>query len=164
MIEPLWSDVTRAAGVDGTTFSLWMQDTDEVNAHAAAGRIVAVTRGSLRDQPPHHLAAVLAHELGHHLGGHARASLLSAWYAIPGRLVLHVVRVIVRVALAVAKVFSLFGYLLALFCLGVMLIAASCTSRRCCSSTPSRRSRRGPGGPVSSAPTGGPPNSGTAGR
>ena len=32
------------------------------------------------------LAAVLAHELGHHTGGHAWAGLLGYWYSLPGRM------------------------------------------------------------------------------
>jgi Zn-dependent protease with chaperone function len=32
---------------------------------------------------PVQLEAVLAHELGHHLGGHPWASLLRYWYSLP---------------------------------------------------------------------------------
>ncbi len=121
-IEFVWGPVTRAAGTDGARYTLWVEDSDHMNAMASGGRIVALTRGALHNQPPHHLAALLAHELGHHLGGHAWAKLLATWYAIPGRAILRVVRVIVRFALAVTKIFSLLGYLFGLFFVGISLL------------------------------------------
>lgn len=85
ILDMVWGDVAVAAGVRPERYRLWVQDTQELNAFATSGHIVAVTRTAL-EMPPNHLAAVLAHELGHHLGGHAWARLLMYWYAIPGRL------------------------------------------------------------------------------
>ncbi|MEV0529294.1 M48 family metalloprotease [Streptomyces sp. NPDC050439] len=84
--EPVWREVTARAGVDGDAYQLWVEDSDGVNAMAAAGHIVGVTSHSLNTLPSAQLGGVLAHELGHHTRGHAWASLLSYWYALPGRL------------------------------------------------------------------------------
>ncbi|MGW0946069.1 M48 family metalloprotease [Streptomyces sp. NPDC002623] len=94
-LQPLWDDVTRRAGIDGSQYTLWMEDTDELNASAAAGHIVGVTRGAMR-QPPHQLSAILAHELGHHVGGHSWALLLGIWYAVPVRMFMTVVKFVTR--------------------------------------------------------------------
>lgn len=119
LIERLWGEVANAAGVDGSKYTLRVQDSKELNAFAASGHIVGVTRWSLEKTPPHQLAAVLAHELGHHLGGHSWALLLSSWYALPGRVVLRVtwaiLKFIIRFALAVAMQFSIVGYLAVCF-------------------------------------------------
>ncbi|MFI6371713.1 M48 family metalloprotease [Streptomyces sp. NPDC050546] len=85
-LRPVWREVTARAGVDASAYQLWMEESDEINALAAAGHIVGVTRHSLRTLTPGQLAGVLAHELGHHTRGHAWASLLSLWYALPARL------------------------------------------------------------------------------
>ncbi|MFG2649907.1 M48 family metalloprotease [Streptomyces sp. NPDC048436] len=83
---PVWREVTARAGVNGDAYQLWVEDSDDVNAMAAAGHIVGVTRHSLNELPSAQLGGVLAHELGHHTRGHAWASLLTYWYALPGRL------------------------------------------------------------------------------
>ncbi|CAM5506007.1 M48 family metalloprotease [Streptomyces purpurascens] len=85
-LRPVWREVTARAGVDAGAYQLWMEESDEINALAAAGHIVGVTRHSLRTLTPAQLAGVLAHELGHHTQGHAWSSLLSLWYALPARL------------------------------------------------------------------------------
>ncbi|MEU6679170.1 M48 family metalloprotease [Streptomyces sp. NPDC046925] len=83
---PVWREVTARAGVDGNAYQLWVEDSDGINAMAAAGHIVGVTSHSLNELPSAQLGGVLAHELGHHTRGHAWASLLSFWYALPGRI------------------------------------------------------------------------------
>ncbi|MGI5427961.1 M48 family metalloprotease [Streptomyces sp. CA-179760] len=85
-LRPVWREVTARAGVDAGAYQLWMEESDEINALAAAGHIVGVTSHSLRTLTSAQLAGVLAHELGHHTRGHAWASLLSLWYALPARL------------------------------------------------------------------------------
>lgn len=85
-LRSVWREVTARAGVAGNGYQLWVEDSGEINAIAAAGHIVGVTSRSLRELPPTQLAGVLAHELGHHTRGHAWASLLTFWYALPGRL------------------------------------------------------------------------------
>ena len=91
-LEAVWREVTARAGVEGRAYELWIEDNHHLNAYAAAGHIVGVTRCSLEILPNEHLAAVLAHELGHHVGGHAWSSLLGEWYAVPGRLAWAAVR------------------------------------------------------------------------
>lgn len=68
-LAPVWREVTARAGVDGRTYELWVEDSDHLNAYAAAYHIVGVTRFALDHLPSSQLAAVLAHELGHHTGG-----------------------------------------------------------------------------------------------
>jgi Zn-dependent protease with chaperone function len=79
-----WRNVTQAAEIDPSTYSLWIERTHRVNAFATAGHTVAVTEGAASRLSGEQLDAVLAHELGHHLGGHAWASLLRYWYSLPG--------------------------------------------------------------------------------
>jgi Zn-dependent protease with chaperone function len=91
-LAPVWSRVAADAGVDGRAYELWVEDSDTLNALAAAGHIVGVTRFSLDHLPSGQLAAVLAHELCHHTRGHAWSSLLGYWYAAPARLAWAVAR------------------------------------------------------------------------
>ncbi|MEU6662262.1 M48 family metalloprotease [Streptomyces sp. NPDC046821] len=90
-LGPVWRGVAARFGADSTAYQLWINESDDLNAEAAAGHIVAVTTASLR-LPPDQLAAVLAHELSHHLAGHSWSSLLSFWYALPGQLVWRALR------------------------------------------------------------------------
>ncbi|MEU5058729.1 MULTISPECIES: M48 family metalloprotease [Streptomyces] len=91
-LKPVWQEVTARAGVDGNAYQLWVEDSDDINAMAAAGHIVGVTSHSLAELPTAQLGGVLAHELGHHTSGHAWVSLLTYWYALPGRLAWRLVR------------------------------------------------------------------------
>ncbi|MFE2273044.1 M48 family metalloprotease [Streptomyces lavendulae] len=84
-LDLVWEQVTRRAGVDRQTYELWIQERAELNATAAAGHVVAVTRHAMERLPNSRLAAVLAHELGHHVGGHTWAAMLADWYALPAR-------------------------------------------------------------------------------
>lgn len=99
VLEPLWRDVAARAEIDPSSYQLWVEDTDQINASAAAGHIVTVTRYALTQLPAPHLAAVLAHELGHHRGGHAWSSLLMYWYSLPARLFTRAMVTVSRVAL-----------------------------------------------------------------
>ncbi|MFJ2773738.1 M48 family metalloprotease [Streptomyces sp. NPDC087300] len=105
-LEPVWHEVTARAGVDGRTYELWVEDSDHLNAYAAAGHIVGVTKCALDRLPSSQLAAVLAHELGHHTGGHVWVSLLGYWYALPGRAAWYAIRVVLAFALAMTTYFS----------------------------------------------------------
>jgi Peptidase family M48 len=78
-----WLAVTKVAGVDPSHHSLWVQKSPRINAFATAGHTVAVTEAAVERLSPAQLEAILAHELGHHLGGHAWASLLRYWYSLP---------------------------------------------------------------------------------
>jgi Zn-dependent protease with chaperone function len=100
-IEHAWHEVNRAAGRDGGKYQLFIEDSDALNAYAASGHIVTVTRKVLEAMPHHHLAAVLAHELGHHLGGHPWSNLLTYWYSVPARLLTRVLRLVLRIVVVV---------------------------------------------------------------
>ncbi|WP_326767211.1 M48 family metalloprotease [Streptomyces sp. NBC_01591] len=95
-LEPVWHEVTAIAGVDGASYQLWIEESDDLNAYAAAGHIVGVTRFALEQLSSGQLAAVLAHELGHHTGGHAWSSLLGHWYGLPGRAAWRALRAMAR--------------------------------------------------------------------
>ncbi|NXY95451.1 M48 family metalloprotease, partial [Streptomyces sp. BR123] len=84
-LDLVWEQVTRRAGVNRETYELWIQERTELNATAAAGHIVAVTRHAMERLPNSRLGSVLAHELGHHVGGHTWAAMLADWYALPAR-------------------------------------------------------------------------------
>ena len=84
-LGPIWHQLLQHAEVRDGRLSLWIQESDEVNATPTPGHMVAVTRWALYTLPPSHLEAVLAHELGHHLGGRSWLSMLSFWYSIPAR-------------------------------------------------------------------------------
>ncbi|MFF2192158.1 M48 family metalloprotease [Streptomyces sp. NPDC058157] len=117
VLAPVWREVTARAGVDGNRYELWIEDSDELNALAAAGHVVAVTRRALERLPEAQLAAVLAHELGHHTAGHAWTGLLSWWYALPGRLAWRVLAAATVGTIRIASGFSLVaaGVLVILF-------------------------------------------------
>jgi Zn-dependent protease with chaperone function len=105
-LEPIWREVTARAGIEADTYALMVENSDDLNAVAVAGHVVGVTTYSLNRIPSSNLAAVLAHELGHHTGGHAWAGLLGYWYSLPGRIAWALTRGLARIALAVASVFS----------------------------------------------------------
>lgn len=83
ILTAAWENVTHAPGLDGWPYSLWVQQSGLPNAYAAPTRIVAVTSWAIVSLRPRSLEAVLAHELGHHVGSDQRLRLLAAWSAIP---------------------------------------------------------------------------------
>ncbi|MFD3520900.1 M48 family metalloprotease [Streptomyces sp. NPDC058653] len=85
-LRPLWREVTSRAGVDASAYTLWVEESADINAAVTGGHIVSVTRHALERLPDGQLAAVLAHELGHHAGGHAWSASMTYWYSLPGRL------------------------------------------------------------------------------
>ncbi|HYQ63658.1 M48 family metalloprotease [Actinophytocola sp.] len=108
VLVPAWQAVCRSAGVNGSKYVLLVEESDQPNAMAAGGRTVAVSRAALR-LPPAELAAVLAHELGHHLSAHAVVYRLAWWYALPSRAAAFLGGVAIRFVLAVGRVFLAFG-------------------------------------------------------
>ncbi|MFG2618477.1 M48 family metalloprotease [Streptomyces sp. NPDC048507] len=86
VLAPVWREVTARAGVDGGRYRLWIEEGEELMASGAGGHLVIITRRALETLPTSQLAAVLAHELGHHTAGHSWAQLLVWWYALPGRI------------------------------------------------------------------------------
>ncbi|WP_329532823.1 M48 family metalloprotease [Streptomyces sp. NBC_01450] len=106
-LEPIWREVTARAGIEAHSYELMVENSTDLNAVAAAGHVVGVTTYALNEIPSSNLAAVLAHELGHHTGGHAWTGLLGYWYSLPGRIAWAFMRGIARIAIRVASVFSL---------------------------------------------------------
>ncbi|MFE9371698.1 M48 family metalloprotease [Streptomyces sp. NPDC006711] len=94
-LGPVWRNVAARFGADARAYQLWIDESPALNAEAAAGHIVAVTSAALR-LPPGQLSAVLAHELSHHIAGHSWATLLTSWYALPGRLTWRGIRALHR--------------------------------------------------------------------
>jgi Zn-dependent protease with chaperone function len=125
-LEPVWREVTARAGIEAHTYELMVEASDDLNAVAAAGHVVGVTTYALNEIPSSNLAAVLAHELGHHTGGHSWAGLLGYWYSVPGRIAWSVASFLAiiavylasRISMAVATVLFLF---LAVFALAYFL-------------------------------------------
>nr|WP_063826089.1 M48 family metalloprotease [Streptomyces antibioticus] len=121
-LEPIWREVTARAGIEAHTYELMVENSPELNASAVAGHVVSVTTYALNEIPSSNLAAVLAHELGHHTGGHAWAGLLGYWYSLPGRIAWTVTKFVARIALAIAAVLSWRAYFLVAFVIGMCLI------------------------------------------
>lgn len=126
-LEPVWREVTARAGVEGRNYELWVEDSDGLNAVAAAGHIVGVTRFAMNELPNGELAAVMAHELGHHVGGHAWSGLLGYWYAQPGRIAWRVLRALSVVVFKVSRAFSCFGIGFVVLILGSIAMATIST-------------------------------------
>ncbi|MER6073915.1 M48 family metalloprotease [Streptomyces sp. NPDC001817] len=122
-LEPVWREVTARAGIEAQTYELMVENSGELNAVAVAGHVVGVTTYALNKIPSSNLAAVLAHELGHHTGGHAWAGLLGYWYSLPGRIAWAVMRALARIAIAVSRVFSLAATGCVYFFLGMVVVA-----------------------------------------
>ena len=95
-LRPIWASVAARASIDPNSYSLWIQESEEISATPTVGHTVAVTRWSLYTLPPTHLEAVLAHELAHHLGGRSWVRMLGFWYSLPARGALAVVRLLFK--------------------------------------------------------------------
>ncbi|MFG3546690.1 M48 family metalloprotease [Streptomyces sp. NPDC047725] len=121
-LEPIWREVTARAGIEGDTYELMIENSTDLNASAAAGHVVGVTTYALNRIPSSNLAAVLAHELGHHTGGHAWAGLLGYWYSLPGRIAWAVARGFAKAALSVTRVFSAAAAGILYLFLGILLV------------------------------------------
>lgn len=104
-----WISVCQAAGVDHARYSLWIEETEGVNASAAGGHVVGVSRSALRLSPPY-LEAILAHELGHHLSGHTWVSQLGWYYSVPARLSVRLTALLLRVSDAAGRFFRHVGF------------------------------------------------------
>jgi Zn-dependent protease with chaperone function len=102
-LEPVWRRVCEAAREDLGDYLLRVEDRDELNATAGGARIVSVTTFAL-SLPDDELAAILAHELGHHLDEHPIAALLGWWFALPSVVFDALLRLAGRIAIAFAIV------------------------------------------------------------
>ena len=91
LLEPAWRQVLARCQVDPGDVDLYVQRTRAVNAFAVGARSVAITTGAgadflTRSLTHDHLAALLAHELGHRANRGGRLALVAAWLAAPWRL------------------------------------------------------------------------------
>jgi Zn-dependent protease with chaperone function len=132
MLDAAWAQVCVQAGIPGDRYVLRVQPSRWVNATAGAGHLVGVTTTALT-LAPRQLEAILAHELGHHLGGHAMIGMLRAWYGWPLRLLVWLLGMVGRVTSVVAAIvrpfsgfgsFALLPVLLLLSCLTPLLALA----------------------------------------
>ncbi|MDT0342016.1 M48 family metalloprotease [Streptomyces litchfieldiae] len=123
-LAPIWVEIAKRARVDHTVYELWIEESDEINAVAAAGHIVGLTKRSFTELPPGQLAGVLAHELGHHTGGHSWARLMGQWYALPTRVTWAVLREITRAVLLVSRKLFCMGGVFVITVIGFTVIAA----------------------------------------
>ena len=90
LLEPAWRQVLARCQVDPGEVDLYVQRSRAVNAFAVGGRSVAITTGAGADflarSPSYdHVAALLAHELGHRASRGGRLALVAAWLAAPWR-------------------------------------------------------------------------------
>jgi Zn-dependent protease with chaperone function len=120
-LDIAWRAVCARVNINPQYYHLWIEEADSVNGYAMAGRTIAVTRWALNALPPRQLQAVLAHELGHHRGGHPWAALVAFWYALPGRMIVGAVRAILRRAAQVPALGCLVGGVLFLGFAGLFL-------------------------------------------
>jgi Zn-dependent protease with chaperone function len=126
-LEPVWHEVTARAGIEARTYELWVEDSDNLNAVAAAGHIVGVTRFAMNELPNGELAAVMAHELGHHVGGHAWSGLLGQWYALPGRIAWRLLRGFSGFVFKVSRAFGCIGTAVVAVVIGSVALATVST-------------------------------------
>ena len=128
VVLPAWKDVTERIGVRGDQYLLRVEDSDFLNASAGAGHIVSVTTWAVENLSAGELRAILAHELGHHLGGHAVATLLTYWYSMPGRYVIRFLYLLRRIAVSIASsrslLWTLVGVAAPVLLLGLVFAAA----------------------------------------
>lgn len=81
---PAWEDVISKVGKGGNReYRLRVVASTQLNAYAAGGRQVAVTRGALEQLSDSELRGIVAHELGHHAGLHPVLSLAAHWIMKP---------------------------------------------------------------------------------
>jgi Zn-dependent protease with chaperone function len=122
VLRSAWTNVCAQAGVKGDRYVLRVQPSGYLNATAGAGHLVGVTTTAL-SLTPRQLEAVLAHELGHHLAGHAMIGLLHGWYSWPLRLVVRLCGIVGRIAGIAMAVLRPFAPLLALAILPLALLS-----------------------------------------
>ena len=75
----------RRVGISPGRIQLMVVESEELNAPATTGRIVVVTSYAMNATPPVQLEAVVAHELGHHVGLNAVPVFCHAQLMLPSR-------------------------------------------------------------------------------
>lgn len=115
-----WQEVCETANVDPDRYFVRVQDVQQINAYAAGGTLVGVTRFALT-LPSDQLAAVLAHELGHHVHGHARLGIVLWWYTMPARFVLAIFQAVIRIFVRYPSLIAVVGVVLGFVLLAIAL-------------------------------------------
>ena len=83
-LMPLWDSVLAGVGKGKRRrYRLRVSEDHRVNAAAGGGSLVIVTTRAVTALPDEQLQAVLAHELGHHVGLHPIMLLAQQWLARP---------------------------------------------------------------------------------
>ncbi len=83
-LRDAWDTVLARAGASRTRrWKLRVMQADEINAAAAGGSVVMVTSYAVAHLSDQELQAVLAHELGHHVGLHPVVLLAQSWLIRP---------------------------------------------------------------------------------
>ena len=124
-LERLLDAVGAQAGIDAGGFHLLVQDDDSLNAAAGGGHVILVTRGALT-LPDDQLAAILAHEVGHHRDLLPVMTALMWWSRLPALPIRWAARALRAViARTVARLRSPFGWLAIPLELVVILVQLS---------------------------------------
>jgi Zn-dependent protease with chaperone function len=95
-LDGLLAEVSSRARVRSSRLILRVIDDPGANAAAGASHLLFVTTGALK-LPDAGLAAVLAHELGHHRGLHPVLTAVVWWLSLPGIALAAVYRLLRRV-------------------------------------------------------------------
>ncbi len=109
-LGPCWHAVLARAHIPDDRYILQVEDSRDLNAAAAGGHLVMVTRQAITALPANELRAVLAHELGHHLGLHTVGLLLSYWLSVPIVWCARIGYRAARIAYWFTRVFGAFGF------------------------------------------------------
>lgn len=116
-LSPLWDRLCTGAKINPDRYTLRIEDNPGVNAYAAAGHLVSVTRGAM-ELPDAMLTGILAHELGHHRDLHPVTSLLTWWFMLPVSLLDWCLRIVVNMTGFVLSFFR--GWLIVVLWIAVL--------------------------------------------
>lgn len=120
-LRPLWDQICAAAKIDPEHYILRIEESNSVNAYAAAGRLVAVTRGGM-ELSDRMLLGILAHELGHHRDLHPVAGMLTWWFMLPIGFLDWCLRIVVNTTSVVLSLFR--GWLILVLWIVVLSLIA----------------------------------------
>lgn len=101
-LEPLWNDVCARASLHPQAYLLRMTDQSTINAFASGDSVVSMDQGML-GMDDGAIAAVIAHELGHHTKRHIGGIVLGWWYAKPAQILLNLMLLFINGVLAIGR-------------------------------------------------------------
>lgn len=101
-LEPLWNDVCARADLHPDAYRLRMTDQSTINAFASGDSVVSLDQGML-DMSDGAIAAVIAHELGHHTKRHIGGIVLAWWYGRPAQFLLSLLMWLIAGILAIGR-------------------------------------------------------------